>query len=104
MDKFGNNIPKLFPNRNSIFLKANPKEILFDGVKLTCNEKKFPELSTICKTLKALRSPVLKEGEKDGVYYLSIFQRVKSYFYLSKLIRFLKNFMKFSKNFLNDKY
>ncbi|XP_031365828.1 sensory neuron membrane protein 2-like isoform X2 [Apis dorsata] len=76
MDKFGNNIPKLFPNRNSIFLKANPKEILFDGVKLTCNEKKFPELSTICKTLKALRSPVLKEGEKDGVYYLSIFQRV----------------------------
>ncbi|XP_031773054.1 sensory neuron membrane protein 2-like [Apis florea] len=76
MEKFGNNIPKLFPNRSSIFLKANPKEILFDGVKLTCNERKFPELSTICKTLKATRSPVLKQGEKDGVYYLSVFQRI----------------------------
>ncbi|PBC30417.1 Platelet glycoprotein [Apis cerana cerana] len=76
MEKFGNNIPKLFPNQKSIFLKANPKEILFDGVKLTCNERKFPELNMICKTLKTLRSPVLKEGEKDGVYYLSVFQRI----------------------------
>lgn len=83
MEKFGNNIPKLFPNQKSIFLKANPKEILFDGVKLICNERKFPELNMICKTLKTLRSPVLKEGEKDGVYYLSVFQRVKSYFCFS---------------------
>ncbi|XP_076390158.1 sensory neuron membrane protein 2 isoform X2 [Megachile rotundata] len=78
MKKYGNSIPKLFPNRSSIFLKARPTDVLFDGVKITCNPKKFPELQLICETLKLKQPPVLREGEKENVYYLSFFQRLNN--------------------------
>lgn len=78
MTSYGNIIPKLFPNRTSIFLKARPIDILFNGVKITCNAAKFPELKMICKTLKANPPPVLRETEKEGVYFLSFFQKVRS--------------------------
>ncbi|OAD59694.1 Sensory neuron membrane protein 2 [Eufriesea mexicana] len=76
MKRYGNDIPKLFPNRSSIFLKASPMEILFDGVKVSCNLKKFPELDMVCKTLISNPPPVLRETDREGIYLLSIFQRM----------------------------
>ncbi|XP_071864324.1 sensory neuron membrane protein 2, partial [Bombus fervidus] len=77
MQKYGNNIPKLFPNRSTIFLKANPNDLLFNGIKVSCNLRKFPELDLICKTLGSNPPLVLRETNKQDVYLLSIFQRVK---------------------------
>ncbi|CAK9829909.1 Sensory neuron membrane protein 2 [Anthophora retusa] len=76
MKKYGNHIPKLFPNRSSIFLTARPTDILFNGVKVMCNIKKFPELSQVCNTMKANPPPVLKESDKEDVFLLSLFQRL----------------------------
>ncbi|XP_076296400.1 sensory neuron membrane protein 2 isoform X2 [Lasioglossum baleicum] len=76
MEKYGNHIPKLFANRSSIFMKARATDILFNGVKITCNPDKFPELSLICKTMHSQRPPVLRETDKEGVYMLSMFQKV----------------------------
>ncbi|XP_076659226.1 sensory neuron membrane protein 2 [Halictus rubicundus] len=76
MEKYGNHIPKLFLNSSSIFLKARATDILFNGVKLTCNAKKFPELSLICQTMQNRRPPVIRETDKEGVYLLSMFQKV----------------------------
>ncbi|XP_076673492.1 sensory neuron membrane protein 2 [Andrena cerasifolii] len=78
MEKYGDDIPKLFTNRSSIFLKARPVDILFNGVKVSCNVNKFPELKLICKTLAAKPPPVLRATEKEGVYFLSIFQRINA--------------------------
>lgn len=80
MKKYGNNISKLFPNKSSIFLKASPMEILFDGIKVTCNLRKFPELDMVCKTMQGNPPPVLRETDREGVYLLSIFQRVRPNF------------------------
>ncbi|XP_043580137.1 lysosome membrane protein 2-like [Bombus pyrosoma] len=77
MEKYGNNIPKLFPNRSTIFLKANPNDLLFNGIKVSCNLRKFPELDLICKTLGSNPPLVLRETDKQDVYLLSIFQRVQ---------------------------
>ena len=76
MEKYGNNIPKLFENHSSIFLKANPKDILFNGVKVSCNLRKFPELNLVCKTLSNNQPPVLRKSDKENTYLLSLFQRV----------------------------
>ena len=78
MEKYGDNIPKLFPNRSSIFLKANPNDILFNGVKVSCNLRKFPELNLVCKTLNNNQPPVLRKTDKEDTYLLSIFQRVNN--------------------------
>ncbi|XP_017796760.1 PREDICTED: sensory neuron membrane protein 2-like isoform X2 [Habropoda laboriosa] len=74
--KYGNHIPKLFPNRSSIFLTARPTDILFDGLKVTCNLKKYPELDKVCKTLKINVPPVLRTTDREDVYLLSLFQRM----------------------------
>ncbi|XP_054003933.1 sensory neuron membrane protein 2-like isoform X1 [Hylaeus anthracinus] len=76
MEKYGDHIPKLFPNRSSIFLKARPTDLLFNGVKVSCNTKKFPELNLICKTMESKPPPVLRRTENEGAYLLSFFQRV----------------------------
>nr|XP_034187807.1 sensory neuron membrane protein 2-like [Osmia lignaria] len=76
MHKYGNSIPKLFQNHSTIFLKARATDLLFGGVKVTCNRKKYPELNLICNTLEANPPPVLREGDREDVYYLSIFQRM----------------------------
>ncbi|XP_043254647.1 sensory neuron membrane protein 2-like [Colletes gigas] len=76
MKKYGDNIPKLFQNRTSIFLKAKATDILFDGVKVSCNLRKFPELNLICKTMQSKPPPVLRQTDKEGVFLLSIFQRI----------------------------
>ncbi|XP_076238918.1 sensory neuron membrane protein 2 [Calliopsis andreniformis] len=78
MQKYGDHIPKLFQNRSTIFLKARPIDILFNGVKVSCNPDRFPELSLICKTLKGNPPPVLRETDKEGVYFLSLFQRMNN--------------------------
>ncbi|XP_076629150.1 sensory neuron membrane protein 2 [Colletes latitarsis] len=78
MKKYGDNIPKLFQNRTSIFLKAKATDILFDGVKVSCNVRKFPELNLICKTMQSKPPPVLQQTDKEEVFLLSIFQRVRS--------------------------
>ncbi|XP_017881163.2 LOW QUALITY PROTEIN: sensory neuron membrane protein 2-like [Ceratina calcarata] len=75
MEKYGDHIPKLFPDRNSIFLKARPTDILFGGVKISCNLKKFPELDLVCKTMNASPPIVLRKTEKEDTYLLSLFQR-----------------------------
>ncbi|CAL7943890.1 unnamed protein product [Xylocopa violacea] len=75
LKKYGDHIPKLFPNQSSIFLTVRPTDILFDGVKVSCNEKKYPELKMICETLDSYPSPAFRRSEKPGVYYLSMFQR-----------------------------
>ncbi|KAK1135190.1 hypothetical protein K0M31_007961 [Melipona bicolor] len=80
MEKYGNSIPKLFPNRSSIFLKANPNDILFNGVKVSCNLRKFPELNLVCKTLNNNQPPVLRKTDKEDTYLLSIFQRINDTF------------------------
>ncbi|XP_043516663.1 sensory neuron membrane protein 2-like [Frieseomelitta varia] len=81
MEKYGDNIPKLFPNHSSIFLKANPNDILFNGVKVSCNLRKFPELNLVCKTLKNNQPPVLRKTDKEDSYLLSIFQRINDTFH-----------------------
>ncbi|XP_031834419.2 sensory neuron membrane protein 2 [Nomia melanderi] len=76
MKKYGNSIPNLFPNRSSIFLKARPVDILFNGIRVTCNVKKFPDLNLLCKIMDSnKRPPVLRETDKEGVYLLSMFQK-----------------------------
>ncbi|XP_033178732.1 sensory neuron membrane protein 2-like [Bombus impatiens] len=80
IEKYGNNIPKLFPNRSSIFLKANPNDLLFNGIKVSCDLRKFPELDVICKTLGSNLPQVLRKTDKQDVYLLSIFQRINATF------------------------
>ncbi|XP_076379021.1 sensory neuron membrane protein 2 [Megalopta genalis] len=76
MQQYGNHLPKLFPNRSSIFMKARGTDILFNGVKVTCNRVKYPDLKLICMQLaSSKRPPVLRATDEDDVYLFSLFQK-----------------------------
>ncbi|KZC04991.1 Sensory neuron membrane protein 2 [Dufourea novaeangliae] len=61
-----------------LMLSSLPPNFMQKYGNISCNEKKFPELNLICKTLKSKRPPVLREGAKEGVYLLSMFQKINN--------------------------
>ncbi|XP_078045116.1 sensory neuron membrane protein 2 [Augochlora pura] len=78
MEQYGNHVSKLFANHSSIFINARATDILFNGVKVTCNRVKYPELNLICKTMETKLPPALRETDKEGVYLFSMFQKVNN--------------------------
>lgn len=76
INQYGNLISKLFPNPNSIFIRGKAKNILFDGLRLMCNAKKYPDLTTICTFLQNSRPPIVIKTAKEEVYLFSMFNHV----------------------------
>ncbi|XP_066598225.1 sensory neuron membrane protein 2-like [Prorops nasuta] len=72
----GNDLYKLFPLFKNIFVKGKVKDILFDGLSLNCNKKKYPELAMICNVLKTKKPPIMRDTDREGIY---------KYSYLAKL-------------------
>ncbi|XP_020706323.2 sensory neuron membrane protein 2-like isoform X2 [Athalia rosae] len=76
--RFGNSIPLLFPDSNSIFVKGQVKDILFDGLPLICDSATHRELNLICSFLKTKRPPILRTTPDAGVYAYSFFNKINS--------------------------
>jgi len=75
-EEFGNAVSNLFPNSTTIFIKEKVKNIIFEGLKITCNSKRFPDLSSVCTFLETNKSSTIMETDKEGVYLFSLFDHV----------------------------
>ncbi|XP_034950705.1 sensory neuron membrane protein 2-like [Chelonus insularis] len=73
LPKLGNQIQNLFPKFRDIFLRVQVKDLLFEGLPLSCDKDKFPDLGMICTFLKMQRPPMIKTTDRDGYYTYSLF-------------------------------
>lgn len=69
-------MPNLFPNSSTIFITEKVKNIIFNGLKITCNSTRFSDLSPVCTFLETNRSSIIMETGKEGVYLFSLFNHV----------------------------
>lgn len=76
LSTIGVNIPLLFTERESIFIKGRVKDILFDGLSVTCDPETYPELGMVCMVLENQRPPNLRATSEEGVYRFSFFHGV----------------------------
>lgn len=57
-------------------MQARVKDILFEGIRITCDVKTHKQLRLICNVLKTNRPPTLRNTPEEGVYYFSFFHKV----------------------------
>ncbi|XP_066598366.1 uncharacterized protein [Prorops nasuta] len=75
LDEIGEDLIKLFPTGKNIFVSGRVKDILFEGLALSCNVKKYPELAMMCKYLKGQRPALVRETDREGMYKFSLLRK-----------------------------
>ena len=76
LKKLGNDIEKLFPDTDDLFVRSTVGNILFGGLRMHCDPIINPELKLICGSLSGRKPPGIKDAAVPGFYEFSFFDNV----------------------------
>lgn len=76
LPKFGNDIHKLFPDMEDVFVRGKVGDFMFGGLPMICDPVKYPELKMICGFFAGNLPDGIDRTDTNGVYKWSFFGMV----------------------------